>query len=107
MREVAAGKHQQRDLLQLRNEMVHYLSSVPAPVSSPSAPATASTATSPVAAAAAAAPAIPSAAVATAAAATAADPLGELELPPLPDVIGNERACQRCPHLVACTAYQR
>ena len=78
MREVAAGPHQQRDLLQLRNDLVYYLRSAPAP-----APATAAAATA------------------------AADPLGELELPPLPEVIGNERACQKCPHLVACSAYQR
>ena len=70
---MAAGQHQQRDLLQLRNELVHHLSAAPAP----------------------------------AAAAAAAEPAGELELPPLPEVIGNERACQKCPHLVTCTAYQR
>ena len=49
MREVAAGQHQQRDLLQLRNRLVHHLSAAPAPA--PAAAATA-TATAPAAAAA-------------------------------------------------------
>ncbi|XP_037077017.1 DNA replication ATP-dependent helicase/nuclease DNA2-like [Pollicipes pollicipes] len=66
MREVPAGQHQQRDLLQLRNEMVHHLSRAPA-----------------------------------------CDADGQLELPRLPPVIANERACQRCPHLLTCSAYQR
>ena len=90
MREVSAGPHQQRDLLQLRNRLVHHLSSAPAPVTGTASDTGAGTASD----------------TGTGVAART-DCDAELELPSLPEVIRNERACQRCPHLVTCAAYQR